>query len=99
LPVRINSGYRCPLLNEAVGSKSTSQHLKGEAADIEIGGVPNTLLAQWIDENLTFDQLILEFVEPDDPYSGWVHVSTTEDINRQMTLTINSTGTKRGLDL
>ena len=57
----INSGYRGPALNEAVGGSSKSQHCKGEAADIECPGVPNYDVAKWIEDNLDFDQLILEF--------------------------------------
>jgi len=52
----INSGYRGPALNEAVGGSSKSQHCKGEAADIECPGQSNYLVAKWIEENLDFDQ-------------------------------------------
>ncbi len=58
-PTVINSGYRGPKLNEAVGGSSRSQHCKGEAADIECPGVPNADVAQWIVDNLDFDQIIL----------------------------------------
>lgn len=78
-PVTINSGYRGPQLNRAVGGSSTSQHCKGEAADIEIPGVPNGEIAQWIRDNLTFDQLILEAYVKGQPSSGWVHVSYKAD--------------------
>jgi len=74
-PTVINSGYRSPALNEAVGGSSKSQHCKGEAADIEVPGVANAELAEWIYNNLEFDQLILEFYTPGIPDSGWVHVS------------------------
>ena len=57
----INSGYRGPALNEAVGGSEKSQHCKGEAVDIECPGTPNYDVASWIAENLDFDQLILEF--------------------------------------
>ena len=59
-PFRPNSGYRCPELNTAVGGSATSQHCKGEAVDIEVPGVSNYDLAKWIEQNLEFDQLILE---------------------------------------
>jgi hypothetical protein len=96
-PVVINSGYRCPKLNKAVGSSSKSQHTKGEAADIEIPGVSNKELAEYIEENLPFDQLILEFYNGVDPSSGWVHVSYVGDAdNRKQTLTINKNGTFTG---
>ena len=87
-PTVINSGYRGPALNEAVGGSSKSQHCKGEAADIECPGVPNADIAQWIVDNLDFDQVILEFYTPGIPDSGWVHVSyKAEGDNRKSILT------------
>ena len=83
----INSGYRGPELNEAVGGSDKSQHCKGEAVDIEWPGVPNYDVAKWIHDNLDFDQLILEFYTPGIPDSGWVHVSYKEDANRKSVLT------------
>ena len=97
-PVTVNSGYRCPKLNKAIGSSSKSQHTKGLAADIEIPGVSNKELAEYIESNLPFDQLILEFYNGVDPSSGWVHVSYIDDTNnRKQTLTINANGTFPGL--
>ena len=87
-PTVINSGYRCPELNEAVRGSKTSQHCHGEAADIEVPGVANGDLAQWIVDNLDFDQVILEFYTPGEPSSGWVHVSYKADgTNRNKALT------------
>ena len=87
-PVMINSGYRSPELCEAIGSKSTSQHCDGEAADIEIYGVSNYDLAKYIENNLNFDQLILECWDGVQPNSGWVHVSYVNDTaNRKDVLT------------
>ena len=86
-PTVINSGYRGPALNEAVGGSSKSQHCKGEAADIECPGTPNYDVAKWIEENLDFDQLILEFYTPGIPDSGWVHVSYKAEGNRKSVLT------------
>jgi len=87
----INSGYRSPELNTAVGGSSTSQHCKGEAADIEVPGTANGDLAQWIVDNLDFDQVILEFYKPGIPDSGWVHVSYKADgTNRKSVLTATS---------
>ena len=83
----INSGYRGPALNEAVGGSSKSQHCKGEAVDIECPGTPNFEVANWIAENLDFDQLILEFYTPGIPDSGWVHVSYKSEGNRKSVLT------------
>ena len=95
-PVTINSGFRCLKLNRAIGSKDNSQHRKGEAADIEVPGVSNLELAEWIRDNLTFDQLILEFYSEDDPAAGWVHVSYVPQ-PRNATLTIAKDGTRVGL--
>lgn len=73
--VKVNSGFRHPDVNAAVGGSRTSDHCKGMAADIEIPGVANADLAEWIKDNLAFTQLILEFYTPGIPDSGWVHVS------------------------
>ena len=87
-PTVINSGYRGPALNEAVGGSAKSQHCKGQAVDIECPGVPNADIAQWIVDNLDFDQVILEFYTPGIPDSGWVHVSYRADgENRKSILT------------
>ena len=83
----INSGYRSPALNKAVGGSKTSQHCNGQAADFESTRVSNPDLAKWIEKNLIFDQLILEFYTPGDPRSGWVHVSYKESNNRKSVLT------------
>jgi zinc D-Ala-D-Ala carboxypeptidase len=73
--VKVNSAYRSPESNAAVGGSKTSDHCKGMAADIEIPGVANADLAQFIMDNLDYTQLILEFYTPGIPDSGWVHVS------------------------
>jgi zinc D-Ala-D-Ala carboxypeptidase len=74
--VTVNSGYRSPESNAAVGGSKTSDHCKGQACDLEIDGIPNPELAQWIMDNLEYTQLILEFYVPGgDPNAGWVHVS------------------------
>ena len=83
----INSGYRGEALNKAVGGSSRSQHCKGEAVDIECPGTPNYDVAKWIEDNLDFDQLILEFYTPGIPDSGWVHVSYKSEGNRKSVLT------------
>ena len=86
-PVTINSGYRSPESNAAVGGSKTSDHCLGRAADIEIPGVPNADLAQWIMDNLEYTQLILEFYTPGIPDSGWVHVSYDPDNLKKQELT------------
>ena len=83
----INSGYRGPKLNEAVGGSLKSQHCKGEAVDIECPGTANYDVAKWIRDTLDFDQLILEFYTPGIPDSGWVHVSYKSEGNRKSVLT------------
>ena len=89
--VKVNSGYRHPEVNAKVGGSKTSDHCKGQAADIEIPGVPNADLAKWISENLEYTQLILEFYTPGIPDSGWVHVSyNPADLKKQ-----NLTATKK----
>ena len=82
-PVVISSGYRSPELCIAIGSKPTSQHSEGKAADIEIMNIDNKELAMWIKDNIEFDQLILEFYKDNDPNSGWIHVSYNGDKNRK----------------
>ena len=83
--VKVNSGFRHPLVNAKVGGSSTSDHCKGMAADIEIPGVANAELAEWIKDNCEFRQLILEFYTPGIPDSGWVHVSyDPSDLKKQV---------------
>ena len=88
-PIRINSGYRSPELNRAIGGSKTSQHCKGEAADLEIWGVSNLDLARFIrGSSIPFDQLILEHHDPEaGPNSGWVHLSHRATDNRGQVLT------------
>lgn len=75
-PVKVNSCYRSPALNAKVKGSKTSQHCNGEAIDFEVPGVPNKELADWVADNLEFDQVILEFYNPKEgPGSGWVHAS------------------------
>ena len=86
IPVSISSGYRSAALCEAIGSSSKSQHTKGQAADFEIFGVHNRELSYWIVNNLDYDQCILEFWNPNDPNSGWVHCSYNDAVNRKQYL-------------
>ena len=84
--VSVSSGYRSPELCIAIGSKTTSQHAKGQAADFEIFGMSNQELANYIKENLDYDQLILEYWKKEDPNSGWVHCSYDVSVNRKQYL-------------
>lgn len=88
-PMVISSGYRSEELCEAIGSSKNSQHAKGQAADFEMFGIDNKELAKYIKNNLVFDQLILEFYNPDDPSSGWVHCSYSKEENRKQSLLYN----------
>ena len=85
-PVIITSGFRSPELCVAIGSSTNSQHAKGEAADFEIPGTSNKDVADWIHENLVYDQLILEFFDGKDPNSGWIHCSHKGNDNRKQYL-------------
>ena len=85
--VSVSSGYRSPELCVAIGSSTKSQHASGCAADFEIFGVSNKELADYINENLDYDQLILEYWKgEDEPNSGWVHCSYTNGSNRKQYL-------------
>ena len=83
--VTITSGYRSKLLNATIKGSSTSQHTKGEAADIVISGEDLYHVAEWIRDNLEFDQMILEV---NSKGSRWIHVSYSRtDDNRKEVLT------------
>ena len=83
-PITVNSGYRCPKLNAAVGGAKNSHHMRGEAADITAGSKEeNRKVFELIRDNLPFDQLINE-----SDYS-WVHVSyVSPEKNRKQTLNL-----------
>ena len=97
-PVIITSGYRSEALCEAIGSKKTSQHAKGQAVDLEINGIPNIKTAYWLQNNVDFDQLIMEYFDPQDPAAGWIHVSYNENgANRKQVLTFDGKKYTEGL--
>ena len=79
----VNSSFRCLELNRAIKSSDKSQHVKGEAADIECPAIDNFQLAKWIASNLDFDMVLLEFYTSGIPDSGWVHVSYKADGNNR----------------
>ena len=85
-PVVVSSGYRSVEVCEAVGSSAKSQHTKGQAADFEIFGIPNKNVADWIVNNIDFDQCILEFWNENEPNSGWIHCSFNSAGNRKQYL-------------
>tara|TARA_R100001129_G_scaffold9640_1_gene6641 strand:+ start:554 stop:1009 length:456 start_codon:yes stop_codon:yes gene_type:complete len=74
-PIKVNSFFRSPDLNKAIGGSTRSQHCKGQAIDIDdtYGKATNAEMYWWIKENLDFDQMIWEFGNNDNP--DWVHVS------------------------
>ena len=86
MPVSVSSGYRSVALCEAIGSSAKSQHTKGQAADFEIFGVANKELADFITQNLEYDQCILEFWNENEPNSGWVHCRYSKEGNRKQYL-------------
>jgi hypothetical protein len=81
-PLVLSSVYRSPALNKAIGGASTSQHVKGQAADLEIAGVANAAIYAYILDNLDFDQLIAEKLKTSDGGAGWIHVSYNKGKNR-----------------
>ena len=86
-PIKINSFFRSPDLNTAIGGSSKSQHCKGQAMDIDdtFGKATNAEMYHFIKENLDFDQMIWEFGNDDNP--DWVHISyVSEEDNRRRCL-------------
>lgn len=88
IPLTVSSFYRCPALNKAVKGSATSQHVKGEAIDIDADGSPisNKQVFEYIKANLDFDQLLWEFGDSHNP--AWVHVSYKPSGNRKQVLVI-----------
>ena len=87
VPIKINSFFRCPELNTAIGGSSKSQHCHGQAIDIDdtYGKMSNADMYDWIKENLDFDQMIWEFGNDENP--AWVHVSyVSPSLNRNRCL-------------
>jgi hypothetical protein len=90
-PVMVNSGFRCKAVNDSVGSKDTSQHRLGCAADIRVPGLtPDEVVRAIIAAKLPYDQLIREF-------DTWTHISITnapDGVPRQQVLIIDKSGTR-----
>ena len=74
-PIKINSFFRCPELNKAIGGSGKSQHCQGQAIDLDdtFGRATNAEMYHFIKKHLDFDQMIWEFGDDDNP--DWVHVS------------------------
>jgi len=86
-PIKINSFYRGPELNKAIGGSAKSQHCHGQAMDIDdtYGNASNAEMYNWIKANLDYDQMIWEFGTDENP--DWVHVSyVNPDVNRNRCL-------------
>ena len=86
-PIAINSFYRSPKLNSAIGGSTSSQHCSGRALDIDdkYGYKTNAEMFKYIQCNLDYDQMIWEFGDVNNP--DWVHVSyVSEDVNRRRCL-------------
>ena len=92
-PVMINSAFRSKAVNDAVGSKDTSQHRQGLAADFKVPGVvPDAVVRAIIAAKLPFDQIIREFSDPVSG-GGWTHISISDKPRRQA-LIIDKDGTR-----
>ena len=91
VPVMVNSAYRSKKVNDAVGSKDTSQHRLGCAADIRVPSLtPDQVVKAIMAAKLPFDQLIREF-------DRWTHISVTNTLNgipRNQVLIIDGKGTR-----
>ena len=86
-PIKINSFFRSPELNKAIGGSTKSQHCHGQAIDLDdtFGRATNAEMYEFIKKHLDFDQMIWEFGDEDNP--DWVHVSyVSEDKNRNRCL-------------
>ena len=86
-PIKINSFFRSPDLNKAIGGSSKSQHCEGRAIDLDdvYGHKTNAEMFEFISKNLDYDQLIWEFGDDNNP--DWVHVSYVDnDTNRKRNL-------------
>jgi hypothetical protein len=90
-PIMINSGFRCKRVNDAVGSKDTSQHRLGCAADIRVPNMtPDEVVKAVIASGIGYDQIIREF-------DRWTHISIPSvagDNPRKQALIIDKTGTR-----
>jgi len=97
-PIMINSAFRSKQVNDAVGSKDSSQHRIGCAADIRVPGMnPDEVCKKIIGSSLLYDQIIREFYNPEAKAGGWTHISvpnTKEMTPRRQALIIDKTGTR-----
>lgn len=97
VPIAINSFYRSPKLNKAIGGSATSQHVTGEAIDmdaIDSTGLTNKQIFEWAKANLDFDQIIAEGWNSSTKDFEWVHISYKKTGNRKQVLTAIKNGNK-----
>jgi len=80
-PIRINSGFRSPAVNKRIGGAKNSQHVLGEAVDLNL---KDRVLFEWIIDNIEFDQLIYE--GGNDTKADWFHISYRKNRNRKQTI-------------
>jgi len=80
-PIKINSGFRSAALNKRIGGSKTSQHVLGEAMDLDLH---DRELFEWILDNIEFDQIIAEF--PQGGKASWFHISYRKGRNRKQAL-------------
>ena len=94
-PIRITSGYRCPELNKAVGSKPTSQHMTGSACDFVCPdfSLPEPIVRKIVGSKIQFDQCILECMTRPGGVRQWVHISFA-DVARKQALIIDDSGVR-----
>ena len=91
--VMISSAFRSKAVNDAVGSRDTSQHRQGLACDFKVPGmIPDAVVRTIIAANLPFDQIIREFSDPVTG-GGWTHISIADKPRRQA-LVIDKAGTR-----
>ena len=98
-PIMVNSAFRSKLVNDAVGSRDSSQHRIGCAADIRVPGMtPDDVVKAVIASGIGYDQVIREFYNPETKSGGWTHISVPnkpEDKPRQQALIIDKMGTRQ----
>jgi hypothetical protein len=98
-PIMINSAFRSKQVNDGVGSRDSSQHRVGCAADIRVPGMnPDQVCRVIIESGIQFDQIIREFYNPETNAGGWTHISVTntKDMTpRRQALIIDKSGTRQ----
>lgn len=96
-PINPSSWYRGEELNKAINGSKNSQHCIASAVDFEIAGISNMELAEYIKDNLEFDQLILEYYNGVNPNSGWIHCSYSQGNRGDIRRTTNGKTYEKGL--